>query len=363
MSEGISRKKILYPETPGEPIARSLRALRERTLAVPISPENADDIEIPAYEKIKTETYALTAYAIERVHEKAMRKIEEQPDSFTTKNWLRFPVPDIEHTHEFDLRRASVDFEYAQSAIGHAEYAYSSAFLDALQEWSNAAKIGQGEASYDHKVYSRLSDLIIETNVASSRNIGATHQVESFIMRGANTVGDVSFDILRAIPIAYYAKFGRIITQDEFHDIARQAETLVLQLSSMHIDSFSNLLRFSRSGSLLNKQMLLEFPLEFFVIEEVNGRPRLNFDAESLKAFETYRSHRPAYIQEETRLGCPARDARISEGRDGSARSVVSSVYGYYMNLAEDLIVPHLEPYTDYVLEKGTKPPRAFSLD
>lgn len=363
MSEGISRKKILYPEGAGEPIARSLRALREHTLPIPTSPENPDDIVIPAYEKIKTETYALTAYAIERVHEQTMATLAKHPDSFTTKNWLRFPVPEIEHTQQFDLERASMDFDYAKSAIGHAEYAYSSAFLDALQEWSKTAQRGQGDALYDHKVYGRLSDLLTETDVAAIRNIGITHQVESFIMRGANTVGNVSFDILRAIPIAYYAKFGRTITEDEFRSVAKQAEALVIQLSSMHIDSFSNMLRFARGGLLLNKHMLLEFPLEFFIIEEIDGAPRLNFDEGALIAFEKFRSSRPAYIHDEARLGCPARDARTNQGGEGSGKSVVSSVYGYYTQLAEDIIVPHLEAYTNDVLERGTKPPKKFTLD
>jgi hypothetical protein len=362
MNEKFPIKSILYPEQTGEPIARTLKELREHTYPIPDSPEDPDTIELPDYERIKTEAYALTAYIIEKVHDDTFKNLALNPDELVIKRAITYPVSEQTEVNRFYLTRAREDFLYAKGALYCAEQAYVSAFVDALQTWSKHATEGKGSALHDHKVYSRLHDVLSEAGLTASRKVDLIHLVESFIIRGANTVGSVSFDVLRAIPFAYYNKYGRIISPSEYHDIARQAEALVIQLSSLHIHSFSRLMQFARAGETLNKSVYLEFPLEFFSLEDKGGTPRFVFDQDALTSFERYKAARGGNKDDEARLGCPARDARTGSTGDKNM-SVVSAVYRHYISIADSLITPHLEAYTEDLLERATKPPKKFSLD
>lgn len=363
MSEKFPIKSILYPERTGEPIARKLKELREHAYPIPPSPEDPDTIELPEYEKVKTEAYALSAYIIEKVHDEAFKELTENPDKLVVRSIIKFPVPEDGEVHVFDLRKSREDASYAKKVLEWAEQAYVTAFTDSLEAWSNRAKAGKGDAQYDHRVYSRLHDLFIETSLTNTRKIDPYHHVESFIIRGANTVGSVSFDILRAIPFAYYNTYGKVISEDEYREVARQAEALVIQLSSLHIHSFSRLLQFARAGKSLNKSVRLEFPLEFFSLEDNEGSPRLVFDQEALTQFELYKKVRGGNDNDELRLGCPARDARTQGVSGERSVSVVSSVFRHYTHLADSIIVPHLKDYTEMLLEKATKPPEKLTLD
>lgn len=362
MSEKIPTKSILYPEKTGEPIARKLKDLREKAYPIPDSPEDADTIELPEYEKVKTEVYALTAYVIEQVHDDAFKTLTADPNTLKIRDAIKYPVPEGE-VGSFNLSKAREDFVYAEKVLGLAEQAYVSAFVDSLQKWSDRARKGEGESQYDHRVYGRLQDLLIETTLVNTRKVNPLHHVESFIIRGANTVGSVSFDILRSIPFAYFNKYGKVISKDEYQSIAKQAEALVIQLSSLHIHSFSRLMQFTRAGSSLNRSVYLEFPLEFFSLEDADGSPKLVFDQNALSQFEQYKKTRGGDDHDEVRLGCPARDARTESASGERNLSVVSSVYRFYGTIADALITPHLEAYTESLLEKATKPPKKYIVE
>lgn len=356
MKEKSPIHSALFPEDKGDSIAHSVKALREQSpdFFKPHGPHFEDVTK-------KREIYALIAYITERLHPQVESRLKEQGSRIKVyENYsfkLRDKVPkylDIEN-----LPENPVDFF---SRIEEFKHVYSSTFLDVLYEWSeNIKKADPSRDAYDAKVYGRLTKLLgdipstNEVKHSSSRAI-AWRVPEKLLMSGANTASKVSWEILRAIPIAFYKKHNRTIRPDEYSAIAKNTESLIILLSSLHVESFSHLGEFARAGESINRQMGLEFPLELFTIDDtLPEEPWLAFDEKSVQLYEKYRYEKGYSVSEEKRIGCPARDAR-TEGEGGKKISVVSSVYQMSVRLAEKCLVPHLDRYTEGFLEIVTIP-------
>lgn len=346
-------------EERGEPIARMLKELREQNHHIPVSPEDPDDIIIPEFEKIKTEVYALTAFVIERIHADAERSIREGTMAIIPVR--RFPL------NEFTDDRVDVESmetasprDFFSKTWGFQEL-YPTAFALGLTKWRNDALREPG--SYDARVRNRFMDLLQETVMGTrARAKDDAYLPEAFVMRGAETAASTSWGILRAIPVAYFNKFGRTITPEEYEVLAESSESLVVLLSSLHISSLTKLIDFAKAGSRVHKAMGLEFPLELFSIEEEEGKLTLVFDKSAIEAYARFRGERYSYdSSEEKRLGCPARDARITDAR-GKQESIVSAIHHLHLDLARQYLLPRLEDYIEGALEVATEPPEPLDL-
>ena len=328
-------RHTLYPEERGEPIAQTLKQLRDHSY-------NLDAHAAREGESVKTEIYALTAYILEQVHPEAVRHLYEREGEVAAYDNLRFPYAEgatLSTSKEYAALSPSELF----SRIPNIEDAYPRAFNQALKRWL-AEEETDGYATH---AWRRLSELTGQVHPGSFEEV--SRGAAEFVTRGVHTAGKVSWNIMRAIPIAYEARFSRVITPDEFRDLAKEAETLVIMLASMHISSFSNTYDFIRSrASSISRHRQLEYPLELFKLEVKDGEPTIAFDELTVAAYEEYRQKKQVkHVREnESRLGCPARDARV-QGATGSPESVVASVHRAYLDLAGKYLVPNLKKYTE----------------
>ncbi len=352
MEERMSR--VLMPEERGNAIARSLKALREHQ-EISTTRENLDPLDISG--EVKKELYALTAYVTERLHPEVTKILGDQRDGLKMyPNWAMMPLNKTIFKcipPQFDTANAGGFFH----DVIEIESAYPSAFADALDMWWKSTQ--ENPDSYDAKVEKRMQMLLTDTIYRG--RVKSTSEEENFtrnfVLRGANTSAIVSWNIMRAIPVAFYQKYGRVITPEAFSGFAAAAEPLAIELSSMHISSFARLSEFAKAGSGVGRSLHLEFPLELFSIDQTDERYQFAFDQSAIEQYERYIEGRHYVVSEEKRLGCPARDARV-QTETGKSESVVAAVYQIHRRLADHYLVPNLDTYTKGALDVATEPPQ-----
>lgn len=317
--EDMSRiRKVLHPEKRGEPIARELKNLRRGDVA------DTDYISTSTEADMKTEVYAIAAYVIERVHPETVRKVDEEE--------RRNPEGRI------SARTPSEVFRF----IRGIERLYPEAFEASLKEWLKDAQDEPGNEN--RRVLDRMEKLLLGSHYGMRDKSYPHGSIETFILRGAYSAADASWGALCAIPIAYFSRYGRILSPEEFREIAKRAEPLLVKIASMHIDSFVAA-REHAEHEARRTYGSTEFPSEFFAFEEVGGRPQLVLNPTLVDELDRTMQRRGGETGE-PRLGCPARDARVtSDG--GRQESVLSAVHKIYMGLAEKYLIPNLDVYVN----------------
>lgn len=335
------RRKILFPQKRGEPITPVVEELRKGTQEI------ADQSKEELYEGIvtggteqaskeKRETYAIAAYFLEKIHAR-IQPYPKGAETLTIYNAQAYP-PEPHLKMQVTLSEM-LEKDYLFASTADIRWVYPSQFLDAMAKWQEDI-IAAPEDTYDKRAHKRLASLLRQPHMEAMRS------PEGFLRRGAGTAADVSWSVLRAIPVAFYRAYNRTITKEEYQAIAEKAEPLIVLLSSLHLDSLRTLYRFTEDmGGLDNKSMNLEFPLEFFEIKEgKDGVKELSFDDHALLTFGTFHKVKGvgSYFN---RFRCPALDA-YTTGDDGSKENLVTNIYTQYRGYADTFIVPHLEQFT-----------------
>ncbi len=351
-----SLRDRLFPERKGRSIKPLVGEIEARTYQPSPDPlptfEGARPKEVRSQEKY--EAYAIGAALLPDIL--ALIEHQEVP---TEGPIAVYPNKFPNDGSEFDIPRTKISEESFEDVLPY-QYVTNMAYLGreyptqffdaAFKKWGPLMRSLPDDA-HEKRLYNRLAEL--GKVRGKSKELPEGYSPERFIFRGSATAGEVSWDILRSIPMAFHHTYGRIITPDEFRSLARSAEPLVYVLSDMLQSSISKFKAYGTFAHLYGDGPTptgVEFPTGLFQIVEGTDGPVFRIDPEMLAKHDDYnRSYNMGDAEE--RFGCLAREVRVGERPDGTPLTIIPAVYQRYEKLAERFLVPRLEEYTTNVLK------------
>lgn len=194
--------------------------------------------------------------------------------------------------------------------------------------------------------YVRLSEVILGFKKGALYEIEKPDRVPAFLHTGLITGINVSFDILRAIPLAIYRQQQRVPGADEFSQCVQSSKSLIMTLSAMHLVTFSSLRNLAKSLDNVK-----DFPPPPRAAEDYELPARLfemNEAGTSLAVRADYLYHWRKEVENfdlpsHERLGCPARMAKIQV--QGSSGFVIPEVYRVLANYLSEHLLPRMDAY------------------
>ena len=197
------------------------------------------------------------------------------------------------------------------------------------------------EAASDNEDYRRLKELLGQENL--SAGIAPAFRVPAHLHKGLRSGIYASFDMVRALPLAFWSATQNLIREEDFRSLAQKSLPLLTNLSGMDIKSYVSL----RDGAkkyfpenLLppREKSDYEFPWRFFVYQGDQNRLGIN-----PQYFEKWKSEYVGKRENETsRPGCPARLSK-----NGSKSTVVRNLYEMQIENFMDYAFPHIKNYVE----------------